>query len=261
MNLHQRSVCGRFDAAAATYEAGATIQERVAERLLNLLPPPESVRRILEVGCGTGLLTRRLAVRYPDAVLDALDHSIRMIDVARRWPGRVAWHVGDIMRFETDARFDLAASNCALHWIQPLGAVFATLSTLLAPDGRLVFSIMLDGTLGELHESRLRAVPSKPPLGRLPTLVEVRHAVAAAGCRIEHCREEVIHEEYPSAAALLRHIHDLGLTGGTFSRAVTPLNRLELERLTSDYDRHHRTGTGSVIASYIVGYLDGRRQS
>ena len=254
MSLYRHSVRRRFDSAAASYEARASVQAAVAERLVALLPPPGSVRRILEIGCGTGLLTRRLAARYPDAAIEALDHSSRMIETARRGLPGVAWRVADLLDYEWAEPCDLITSNCSLHWIQPIEAGLRKLRAGLAPGGRLVFSIMLDGTLGELRDARLRAAPSKPPLGRLPALEEVCRAAAVAGFRIEQSQEEILREEYPSATLFLRHIHDMGLTGGAISRAAVPLNRREIERLTTDYDRF-RTESGGVTASYVAGYV------
>ncbi|MBU1694566.1 MAG: methyltransferase domain-containing protein [Verrucomicrobia bacterium] len=261
MNLHQQSVRARFSAAADTYATRAAVQSAVADRLIDMLPAPGTVRRLLEVGCGTGVLTRRLAGRYPGAVLEAIDHSGRMVETARRetgMSGDIAWHAADILSFESNTPYDLIASNCALHWIQPLEAGARKLCALLAEGGTLAFSIMLDGTLGELRESRLRVAPLKPPLGRLPALSEVIRAVEAAGGRIASHREETLQAHHESAAAFLRHIHAMGLTGGLVSRSQWPLNRGEVERLMADYDRHHRGGDG-VVATYRVGYVRAHR--
>ena len=114
---------------------------------------------------------------------------------------------------------------------------------------------MLDGTLGELRESRLRVAPSKPPLGRLPTRAEVQRVVESAGCRITHWGEETLIEHHTSATAFLRHIHAMGLTGGLVSRSALPLNRRELERLIVDYEQHHGDGARGIKASYVVGYV------
>ena len=45
--------------------------------------PDTSIRRILELGCGTGRLTRRMAELYPSAVIVAVDISPEMIAHAK----------------------------------------------------------------------------------------------------------------------------------------------------------------------------------
>ncbi len=54
-----------------------------------------SAVRILDLGCGTGLLTRTLA--RPDRVVIGVDPSVEMLSFARRQPGadRVTWILGD----------------------------------------------------------------------------------------------------------------------------------------------------------------------
>lgn len=244
----------RFDVSADTYEARASVQNTVAERLIAWLPAPETVRRVLEIGCGTGLLTRRLAARYPGARVEALDHSPRMVEAARRLCPGVSWHTTDLLAFDGGARYDLIASNCSLHWIDPLAAGFRKLRGLLAPGGRLVFSIMLDGTLGELRAVRMQAVPSKPPAGRLPTASETQDSLTSSGWTIADWREESLEEHHPSAMAFLRHIHELGLTGGAVSRAALPLTRGELAGVSREYDHRYPDG-GGVKATYTVAYV------
>ncbi|GEM_PF-871231 len=78
----------RFDRAAATYGEQAQIQSMMAETLIGLLPaagvsPSGESAGILEMGCGTGLLTRRLRERFPDTALIATDAAPRMLEAAR----------------------------------------------------------------------------------------------------------------------------------------------------------------------------------
>ena len=260
MKGHLHSVRQRFSSAASSYEEGAAIQTRAAERLLELMPA--RVDRVLEIGCGTGLLTRLLLQRYPEAELDVLDLSPRMVAEARRRTGpspRLHWYFTDATSFFSPAPYPLIVSNCALHWIYPLEAGLRRLLSLLTAEGRLVFSIMLEGTLAELREARLLAAPDKPPALRLPTLAEVRSGVESAGGQVEVLREETLREEHPSAEEFLRRLHDMGLTGGGVSRADRPLNRGELARVRAEYARRCGTTPPAVHADYRAAFLVARR--
>ncbi len=260
---HSRSVGRRFSSAAGTYDDHAGVQNAAAAKLIRLLPPSGSVRRILEVGCGTGALTRHLLGGFPAATMDAVDLSPRMVEAAsRRFAAAptIRWEAADIRHYRGHGRYDLAASNCALHWVDPLIEGFQNLARLLAEDGELVFSIMLHGTLGELHEARLRAAPDKPPLGRLPRFNEVADSLDLCGFAIQDSCEETIAETYPSADAFLRAIHRLGLTGGNVSRSSSPLTRGQIGRLAADYEARYRDPDGRVRASYSVGYVRARKR-
>lgn len=250
----------RFDAAASTYDGEAWVQSRAARYLSGWLKAG-AVRRVLELGCGTGLFTRHLRGIYPRAQLVAVDASARMLEVARTRAPAVVWRCADIRAWEPEETFDVIASNCSLHWVAPYEALFARMSEWLAPRGQLVFSMMLEGTLAELRESRLRVAPEKPPLGRLPRYDEILTALAEAGWKVRESRVERWQEFHRSAGAFLAHLHRLGVTGGLVSRAERPLTRGELERLEEDYARRYGLLKGGVRATYVVGFFDAGRAS
>jgi malonyl-ACP O-methyltransferase BioC len=257
------SVSRRFSAAASTYHAKSYVQPLVAARLLDLLPREMVPSRILELGCGSGHLTRGLRERWPDVRVEAIDTAPGMIEFCRRHfvnDALLQFEVADAARLSAKQAYALIISNCALHWLEQPGAAFANLALSLARDGRLAFSLMLDETLWEVREARLHAAPGKPPLGRLPTLAETLGALRGAGFDVIHAAEETVMSTAPSGAALLRTLHEHGVTGGRVSQAVLPLNRQELTELARYYDDHFALPDGSVRASYRVGYVVATRR-
>jgi len=65
--IDKKRVRQTFQRAAASYEDQAIIQHRVADHLLGLLDrfaESAEINRVLEIGCCTGLLTRKLAGQY-----------------------------------------------------------------------------------------------------------------------------------------------------------------------------------------------------
>lgn len=260
MNEH-KTIAARFSAAASTYNTSATVQRSVAERLSFMLTGDESFDRILEIGCGTGLLTARLCRLFPHARIDALDMADGMVAQCRaRLAGspELHCHVADLNTFRAEARYPLIVSSSALHWMYPIAGVMETLAGMLTGQGRLVFALMVRGTLAELQAARQRAVPHKPPARRLPTTRTVRAALAHAGLHIETEQEESRRQVYASAGDLLRQLHDQGLTGGPLAQSGQLLNRTDLQRLALDYDRCYREGNG-VYASYQVAYFRARK--
>ena len=267
------AIAARFSAAAGKYDEKAGVQQAVAEvldRMFPTLPLPERsaetgippAARILEIGCGTGLLTALIRRRYPGLWIDAVDVSARMISHARTRLGfdkRIRWRVADLHHVPSKPRYPLIVSSSSLHWVCPLEEGLTKLALLLESRGRLVFSLMIRGTFGELRVSRLRVAPHKPPMGNLPTLRQVRQGLQHAGLNVVDERKEIRRVEYASAESFLRQIHEQGLTGGLVSSAGIPLNRSELKELARDYQAHWKSGEG-VKASYHVAYFKAIRE-
>ena len=173
-----------FSRAAAVYHTRAELQRAVARKLLQYLSGPVEAERILELGCGTGFLTGNLLEFLARARIDAIDISATMIEQARRAVAaneRIHWHVCDVWDYQAGAVYDLISSSSSLQWMQPLDALFCRLASMLKPGGRLLCSLMVEGTLGELHRLRREIAPHKSPRDRLPTIAATVACLQSVG--------------------------------------------------------------------------------
>lgn len=255
---HQIDVSGRFSSAAHTYEAISQLQDRVARRLMDMLPAGTSPARILDAGCGTGRLIFIARKRWTNAHCTGVDIAPGMIREAARVLAadpHVDLHTADIANFSNDETYDLILSSSSLHWLRPFDRGLRHTAGLCAPGGLAAISVMLDGTLTELHQSRRAAAPDKPPAGRLPTFKEFENAAHDIPDmrvrRIEHVKAEF---DQPTARDVLKTVHEMGVTGGDVSRSHTPLTRGELKKLTEHYESNFKSDTG-VKVTFKVGYL------
>jgi malonyl-CoA O-methyltransferase len=261
---HSRTVAHRFSRKARPYSEHAAVQRSLAEQLAERLPSEPPPGPVLEVGCGSGELTRHLLRRWDDVDIDAIDLAPGMIHEASERIGQnrgVQWIVADAMTYHGARPYHLMTSNCALHWLHPFRTGMANLLNQLAQDGLVAATLMLDGTLGELHEARIRAAPRKPPAGRLPTFEEVIDVLREHGLLISYASEENRQVALPDAEAVLRMVHDHGLTGGHVSRSHTALGRAELAELSRDYNFNYRNPDGTVRVTYHVGVFVARKST
>jgi len=252
----------RFSAAAPVYDSLADVQRKAAGRLMALVDNCPAPKRILEVGCGTGVLTALLSRRFPSANIDAVDISPAMIARARhnlQENGRINWIVSDVRGLLRAEPYDLIASSCVLHWVTPLEPVFERLNALLNHEGHAALALMTSGTFAELHASRKRIAPHKPPRVIMPAEDKVSEALFNAGMAVMIEKRESLRQNFSSAGELVRHLHRQGLTGGNVPSNRHALNRTELFRLIEDYDSNYRDYTG-VFASYRL-YCVGARKS
>lgn len=256
---HQRA---RFSAAASGYDLAAKVQRAVGHRLLDGLAHLGHASRVLDIGCGTGALTRALARTWPRAVVVGIDHAPGMIAEAQRQKGaadRPIFECADATLYRPTAPFDMLFSSSTLHWLQPFRSAMRALAPLLEPGGRFAFALMLRGTLQELHTARAEIAPDKTPAATMPDETDVDEALHEAGfaVSVSEIREHHAHAE--SARELIHQLHALGVTGGPFSRGDRPLTRRELARLCEIYDHRYRDEAGAR-ATYRVGYFWGVRR-
>lgn len=95
---------------------------------------PQPGERIIDLGCGDGVLTAELVAAGAEVV--ALDASPEMVAGARA-RGLDA-SVADGQAFDVGTGFDAVFSNAALHWMPDMDAVLACVARALRPGGRFV---------------------------------------------------------------------------------------------------------------------------
>lgn len=123
---------------------------RLAAPLVDLLDPRPG-ERILDVGCGTGELTRAIAER--GARVLGVDASPSMIEQARRAHPGLEFRVADAREMRFDAPFDAVFSNAALHWIRPPEAAAARIREALRPGGRFAAEFGGEGNVRRVLEA------------------------------------------------------------------------------------------------------------
>ncbi|KDE58180.1 methyltransferase type 11 [Halostagnicola sp. A56] len=120
---------------ADAYDDSHSFVPEYGENLLEWLDP-EPDDRVLDVGCGTGQLTAKIAARGADVV--GIDHSEAMIERARSSHSNCSFVRADATEFDPDEPFDAVFSNAALHWISEQDAVLESIRNALRPGGRFV---------------------------------------------------------------------------------------------------------------------------
>ena len=258
------SVTMRFARAARSYQAGVALHEAVADALLARLPWPDArdVGRILDLGCGTGVLTERMRRAYPQAHVTAIDAAASMVcGTAERMGADPAFAAvtADVREYRSAQPFDVLASSSALHWMTPLQETAAHLAGMVRPGGHLRVALMIRGTLGELHGLRRRLFADLPPASQLPEADEVTGAFSAARWRLVAVAEHAFRWRYESVETFLGMLHAQGLTGGSVSHGRRLLTRGELRRLTEAYGRDHADPAGGVQATYRVLFMAATR--
>lgn len=102
---------------------------------------PEAPRRVYDLGCGPGTITRLLAERWPGAAVTGIDSSAAMLAKARIEAPAVAFEQADIARWSPPVPADLLFTNATLHWLDDHATLLPRLAAQLAPGGVLAIQM------------------------------------------------------------------------------------------------------------------------
>src|SRR5215475_3833746 len=153
---------------AGEYDAKHAFVYEKAKGLVDLLEPKKG-ERILDLGCGTGVLTAEIAGRGAQVL--GIDRSAEMIEQAKSKFPALKFDVMDATQLKFEGEFDAVFSNAVLHWIPEADRVAEGISRALKPKGRFVAEFGGKGNIQTLvkafHEA-FEALGIKEPEGVSP---------------------------------------------------------------------------------------------
>jgi malonyl-CoA O-methyltransferase len=246
-------LCRQFRRAAGSYEHHALVQEQTADHLLDVLAQHGGTmqHRVLEIGCCTGLLTRKLLQRFNGI------RELILNDLVPDFPSRIcatclapatAFLPGDIESLPLPGRFDLIISSSTLHWLHDIDKLLTKLADHLNPGGTLAFSLYGQDNLREIKE--LTGIGLHYRSQQEIEVMLRRHFILAHSSS----QREILH--FSSPQDVLRHLRQTGVNA--LSRAAW--NRTRLEQFCAEYRRRFCAGTGVVLTYHPLFFVASRQQ-
>lgn len=120
---------------ATGYDSSFKYVSEFGAELLQLLRPQEN-ERVLDIGCGTGDLTKMIADSGADVM--GIDNSAAMIAQARCKFPDITFVEANAVTYQTKTPFDAVFSNATIHWIKESDKLLVNILNLLRPDGRFI---------------------------------------------------------------------------------------------------------------------------
>ncbi|RKQ28440.1 class I SAM-dependent methyltransferase [Oceanobacillus halophilus] len=117
------------------YDEKHSFVSKFGRDLIELLNPKEE-ERILDLGCGTGDLTKELT-SYDTEVI-GVDKSEKMIQKAKEKYPDIPFHVQDATSLKFEREFDAVFTNATLHWVKPPEQALQQIYQVLKKGGRFV---------------------------------------------------------------------------------------------------------------------------
>lgn len=246
---YKRSIEKNFSKHAHLYDEYADIQYAAASGLIKEAPSG-NIRKILEIGCGTGNYTRLLRERLNEARIMALDKSKNMVEIAKKKleGERVEFIVADAEELELDEKFDLITSNAAFQWFSDLERAVEKYRDSLDKKGMLLFSTFGPMTFSELEYSLKKVLGQSVSIdaAHFPEKEEIK-VILGRYFKESVIREEIRKETFHSLTGLLNKIRCTG------ERGNAPGNLFLWKRnIINNVEKMYKDGFGDIEVSYQI---------
>lgn len=219
-----------FSKSVKTYDKYAIVQKHMANELYNYLPQ-KPYKNILEIGSGTGLLTKYLMDIDNKESIDICDISKEMLlKVEKDFGSDIDNYIyGDIEEIKLSKKYDLIISNATFQWFNNIDKTLEKLLNSLSEDGILIFSTFGKETYKELTSAFKKEGEFNYSQNFLTStfFTSYTHMV----------KEEMYVEEYKNLLTFLKSIKGVGATSAI--KEKKHLTKGVLERVEEIYKREN----------------------
>ena len=243
-----------FERAASTYDEHAVLEHEIESRLLERVDHlQQAPGMIADIGCGTGNAGSKLALRFEQAGIVALDWSTAMLrELCKSNTAMYLPLCADMHALPLAARsVDLIFSNLALQWSNDLSVVFNEFRRIMKPGAMLVFTCYGPDTLYELKQA-WRSVDEQPHVHDFPDMHDIGDGLMSAGFREPVMDVERITLEYPDVMALMRELKGSGARNTATKRRRGLTAEFRLRDMQQAYEQFRKNGR--YPASYEIIY-------
>lgn len=141
----------------ALYDRQHAFVWQYGESLVDWLAPQPG-EQILDLGCGTGHLTAKIAATGARVI--GMDANPDMIAVAQQTYPELSFAIADARNFQLSEPVDAVFSNATLHWVKDPDAVIQCIYQALKPGGRFVAEFGGKGNIGAIATALFAAFRS-----------------------------------------------------------------------------------------------------
>ncbi|MBA3015040.1 MAG: methyltransferase domain-containing protein [Proteobacteria bacterium] len=254
----KNKIAAGFTASAPHYDHHAALQQRAAHSLLNRLNEIKTQipdGPVLEIGCGTGAVSKKLATLLADRHLTLIDLAPGMIAANRATmapliasnPLRVEWQICDAETIDTRHHYALIISCLTLQWFHDLPGSLHRLCSALLPGGILLCSYLGEQSFPEWRQAA-NTLGLHCTANPLPNTQQIQTSLRLLGQQ-NSLREEMLQISYPTVHDFFRSLKNTGTNTPTNSYSLT---RGQMARLINGWQEQSRH---SVTVTYQINTL------
>jgi malonyl-CoA O-methyltransferase len=245
--MNNKLIIRKFGKSIDTYDDNAHAQKKIANKLSVLISAlySRTPENILEIGCGTGLLTKNIHSLFPDAYYYLNDINEKSGFLMRSlFPGNNFTFIsGDAQSIDFPYGIDLIVSSSTLQWFDNLSVFVTKAYQNLLPEGYMFLS-----TFGKNNLKEIREITGT---GLEYLSLEILKDVFSSYFEVQRLSEEEIPVSFNSSTEILSHFRRTGVNANCSGIMRTQSG---LKSFCDKYDKMFSNGT-KVILTYNPIYL------
>lgn len=251
-------IAANFTASAPYYDHNAGLQQLAAKSLTKRLTEIKvqiPAGPVLEVGCGTGAVSKELVIALPDRHLTLVDLAPGMINKNRSAleplisanPNRVEWQTCDAETITTRNHYALITSCLTMQWFDDLHGSLNRLCSALIPGGILLCSYLGDQSFPEWRQAST-ALGLPCTANSLPNADLTQASMSALGHQTA-TQVEMVQISYPTVHDFFRSLKKTGTSTATSSNQLT---RSQMKRLINGWQDQSQS---AIIVTYQISTI------
>ncbi|MDM7859915.1 methyltransferase domain-containing protein [Alteromonas sp. ASW11-36] len=260
--IDKSRVAAAFSRSAQNYAEIALVQRSIAEQLARQVTVLPITGRIMDLGCGTGYLTRLL--KKPQQQWLCVDLASGMLEHASKLNQQCS-HTRDCEYLQGDMEalpitenlLDTIVSSMALQWAQSPQRVCAELKRTLKPQGQAYLAILRHDALPELRQG-WQSIGQSKRVNQFATRHQWLSAAHSVGLKTAAVKQHDFVTEHTDIRTLLHSIRGIG--AGVTRSPQLPLKRNDLHSLQRWWQQNHARENGLQL-TYSVDFYHFQQQS
>ena len=265
--VNKRQLRQSFERAAVGYDKAATLQHEVCDRMFSRLDYIKcSPDKILDAGSGTGYGSRKLAARYPDTRVLAIDLALAMHQQACptffswwrqalfSWGNNTSYVCGDIEQMPLQSScVGMVWSNLTLQWCNDIGQTFAEVYRVLQTEGLFMFSTFGPDTLRELRQAFV-GMDNYSHVNHFTDMHDIGDLLVYNGFAMPVMDMEYITLTYDDVISLMKDLKAIGAHNVIQSRNRGLTGKVGWQKALSQYEVLRKEGKLPVTFELVYGH-------
>lgn len=244
-SVDKELVKNRFGKSLLTYDKNAIVQKHMASELLAAVIrfKGNNFDKILEIGCGTGFLSKEILEQIYFNKLFANDIVDESVNKIRLLSEKVTELCGDCEHISFPTGLDLVISNATFQWIENFVSLTEKINSCLNKEGIFAFS-----TFEKQNLYQIKTITGKSLNYYAKSEIE---NILSGNLKILFSHTETINVEFESVHEILKHLK----LSGVNSLGPTKWTKSNLKDFEYKYNKFFRNNMGKLILTYKPMYF------